>query len=320
MKRRRLIFYALGGLLLLMAATADLFCGHPVTDARVIWLLRLPRIVTALAAGASLALAGAQMQGVLRNPLADPHIMGVSSGAALGAALATMCSTGRSAATGMENALQGMSTAMAAFAGALATALVIMAVSRRFRSASTLLIFGVMLGFIVNALVSILQAGSDAESLKIFYSWSAGSFSTATWPQIAVMTFTLILGGATAYGGRKGLDIILFGDEYAQMAGADPGRIRLRALLSSCILTSSVTAFCGPIGFAGIVAPHIARSLCRTSAHRTVLPASLLTGCIISLTADLISQLSPAPLPIAGTMATVGIPVILYMLLKRPML
>lgn len=318
MKRRRFIsFMLIGTFILMITASVDLFFGSASADRQVLWLLRIPRIITAIIAGAALSVAGAQMQSILRNPLADPHIMGVSSGAALGAAAATMWSSGRwQAAT---EALQGISVAAAAFVGAFVTALVILAVSRRFRSASGLLIFGVMLGFIVNAVVAILQVSSDAESLRIFYSWSAGSFSTSTWLQIAVMAAALIIGTGVAYKGRKGLDIILFGDEFARMAGAGTGVIRLRALLSSSILTAAVTAFCGPLGFAGIVAPHIARTLCGTSVHSKIIPASMLTGSVISLTADLISRLSPTPLPTASTMAIVGIPIILYILLKKPL-
>lgn len=311
MKRKRdLIFFisALTGIAALLAA--DLLCGVAGADAEVIRFLRLPRAVTAVMAGAALALAGTQMQSILRNPLADPHIMGVSSGAALGAALATMWGKAGTAA--------GLTTAGAAFIGASATAVLIMAISRRFRSADTLLIFGVMLGFIVNALISILQFSSDGESLKTFYSWSAGSFSTTTWGQTAIIGAALLVGLALSIRAHKGMDLILFGDEFAEMAGADTGRIRITAMLGSCILTAAVTAFCGPIGFVGIVAPHMARGILKTSAHMRILPASLLTGAFISLGADLISQLAPSPLPVASTMAVIGIPVILYILLKRP--
>lgn len=308
-QRRELIFFisALAGIAALMAA--ELSCGAAGADAEVIRLLRLPRAATAVLAGAALSLAGAQMQSVLRNPLADPHIMGVSSGAALGAALATMWSN--------AGTTTGLTTAGAAFMGAAATATLIMIISRRLRSADTLLIFGVMLGFIVNAIISILQFSSDGESLKTFYSWSAGSFSTTTWGHTAIIGAALLAGLALSIRAHKGLDIILFGDEFAEMAGADTGKIRITAMLGSCILTAAVTAFCGPIGFVGIVSPHIARGILKTSAHIHILPASVLTGAFISLGADLISHLAPSPLPTASTMAVIGIPAILYILLKK---
>ena len=137
-------------------------------------------------------------------------------------------------------------------------------------------------------------------------------------PQIAVIGIVLAIGFMLAFRERKGLNIILFGDEYARMSGADTGKIRVTAILSCCLVTAAVTAFCGPLGFAGIVAPHIARAMTGTSSHRVILPVSLLTGSVITLGADLISQLSPAPLPVSGTMALIGIPFILYILLKRP--
>ncbi len=308
MNRRRHIVAGIAGLAILVAlAAADLFYGG-AADSQVLRLLRAPRVATALLAGAALALSGTQMQSIFRNPLADPHIMGVSAGASLGAAIATM-----SALTA-----GGLSIVLSASIGAMASALIILLASKKFHSASTLLIFGIMLGFIVNALVAILQFSTDAESLKIFYSWSAGSFSTTTWSDIITLAIALLAGTALATAGRKGLDIILFGDEFAQMAGAKVGNIRLTALLSCCIMTGAVTAFCGPLGFVGITAPHIARWMFGTSSHKVIIPASILTGSIISIAADLISQLSPSPLPTASTMALVGIPVILYILIGKP--
>lgn len=309
MKRCRNIVAAIIGLAVLTAlAAADLLCGG-AADRQVLHLLRAPRVATALLAGAALALSGTQMQSIFRNPLADPHIMGVSAGASLGAAIATMSAISPSG---------GLSVALAASVGAMASALIILLASKKFHSASTLLIFGIMLGFIVNALVAILQFSTDAESLKIFYSWSAGSFSTTTWSDIITLAIAVLIGTALAIAGRKGLDIILFGDEFAQMAGAKVGNIRLTALLSCCIMTGAVTAFCGPLGFVGITAPHIARWMFGTSSHKVIIPASILTGGIISIAADLISQLSPSPLPTASTMALVGIPVILYILIGKP--
>ena len=314
MKSGKHIWFTISGAVILtLLALTDLLWGGSLrlSDPNIIWQLRAPRVVTAIIAGASLALAGSQMQSILSNPLADPHIMGVSSGASLGAAIATMWIGSGSFI------FNGLSITLAAFIGASASAFVILAASRKFRSAGTLLIFGVMLGFIVNAIVSILQFSSDAESLKTFYSWSSGSFSHTVWFQIGIAATILLIGFIIAYRTRKGLDIILFGDEYAQMSGADPGMIRLRSLLSCCLLTAAVTAFCGPIGFVGIVAPHIARATTGSSAHHIILPPAMLTGATISLVADLISQLSPAPLPVASTMALVGIPVILYIMLKK---
>ena len=304
----------IGGIVLLMLlAAADLYCGG-AAEAEVLLHLRTPRVLTALLAGAALALAGAQMQSALRNPLADPHIMGVSAGASLGAASATMLSI--HATSLLPPLIQDLTLTGAAFAGAILTSFIILAASRRFRTASALLIFGVMLGFLVNAIVSILQFSTNAESLKIFYSWSAGSFSNSGWSEIAILAIVLLLGYILATRNSKGLDIILFGDEFATMAGAPVHKIRFTSILSCCLTTAAVTAFCGPIGFAGIVAPHIARGIFKTSSHRVILPASLLTGAITAMGADLLSRATSSPLPIASSMAMIGVPVIIYILIK----
>ena len=307
-KRRHILFLTISTALLITICLADLTWGGPA-DAEVMRHLRLPRMATALLAGAAMALSGSQMQSIFRNPLADPHIMGISSGAALGAALTTMYAGGT---------LGGASIALSASVGAAGAAAIILYASGRFRNASILLIFGVMLGFIITAVVSILQFSSDAESLKIFYSWSAGSFSNTTWTETAIIAGTLAAGLAIALYNHKGLDLILFGDEFTELSGGNPSKIRLSALLSCSLMTGAVTAFCGPLGFVGIIGPHIAKALLGTSAHKAVLPASMLAGGLIGVCADLISRMSPAPMPVASTMSLLGIPVILYIMLKRP--
>jgi iron complex transport system permease protein len=251
------------------------------------------------------------MQSIFRNPLADPHIMGISSGASLGAALTTMYAGA---------ALAGVPIAISASIGAAAAAAVILYASKKFSNASVLLIFGVMLGFIVTAAVTVLQFSSDAESLKSYYSWSAGSFSNTTWTETGIIAGTLVLGLIIALRNHKGLDLILFGDEFTELSGGKPYKIRLRALLSCSLITGAVTAFCGPLGFVGIIGPHIAKALLGTSSHRAVLPASVLTGGLIGVCADLISRMTPSPMPVASTMALLGIPVILYIMLKKPSL
>lgn len=305
-KAKKGVIWAAGIVTLAILAVSDLLIHGPAADASILWMLRLPRIITAIAAGGALALSGAQMQSILGNPLADPHIMGISAGAVLGAAIATM-----------SGWASGLPIASAAFAGALITSMIILTASRRLAGAGTLLIFGVMLGFIANAIVSIIQFSTDAESLKIFYSWSAGSFSTTGWNDIAIILISISAGYSMATYNKKGLDIILFGDEFATMAGADVRRIRLLSIIGCSLMTGAVTAFCGPLGFVGIVAPHIARALFRTSSHSTVLPASLLTGAVTGIGADLIAQIPGSPVPVSSTMAIIGVPVIIYIMVKK---
>lgn len=308
--RRHIIYMASIITMLILIGIADvMWGGHANKD--IMLHLRLPRMVTALLAGAAMALSGSQMQSIFRNPLADPHIMGISSGAALGAAITTMYA-------GVS--LGGAPIAISAAIGAGAAASVILYASRKFSNASVLLIFGVMLGFIVTAAVTVLQFSSDAESLKTYYSWSAGSFSNTTWAETSIIAGALVLGLIISLRNQKGLDLILFGDEFTELSGGNPSKIRLFALVSCSLMTGAVTAFCGPLGFVGIIGPHIAKALLGTSSHRSVLPASLLTGGFIGVCADLISRMTPSPMPVASTMALLGIPVILYIMLKKPSL
>jgi len=302
-------------LVALLLAAADLCIGDiPLgqMDSDVFLKLRLPRMLSALLAGASLSLAGLQMQSIFRNPLADPHIMGVSAGAGTGAAVATLL-----VGTAVPAALSGMTIAAAAFVGAILTSLLVMAVATRLRGASALLLFGVMLGFVFSAITSILEYSANAESLKAFYSWSAGSFSGNRISEIGVMAAAFVIALILAIINHKGLDIALFGDEYAALTGTDIKRVRNVAMVGSCLVAGSVTAFCGPLGFVGIVAPHIARAVLSSSVHSKVIPATVGVGVILSMLADILSQTTPSPLPVGSTMAIIGIPIILFILLKR---
>ncbi len=313
------IYFMIGILIISGISFIDLICGDinlVVNDLfqegslsnRVLFQLRLPRVLTASLAGAALALSGLQMQSIFRNPLADPHIMGISSGASLGAALVTMVG----ASTPL---LMGLGTASAAFAGAAASACVIIAASRRC-SSSTLLIFGIMMSFAVNALVSIVQFSSSEEGLKLFYSWSAGSFARNSYAEVMMMLIAFAVGCVLCAMNSKGLNIILFGDEFARHAGASPERIRSLAMVSCCLLTGVVTAFCGPLGFVGIISPHIARWIFKTSSHRSLIIGSAIIGASISLGADLMIQLSSIPLPAGSVMAIIGTPFVLAIMSK----
>ena len=306
--------YLPGTFLLIVLLGLDLCIGgssFSLASGAILWKLRVPRALTAVIAGGALAASGAQMQAVFRNPLADPHIMGVSGGAGLGAAIATMA-LGTSAAF-----FTGFTVAVAAFLGAFVAAALVVAVSARFRSATTLLVFGVMLGFIFSALSSVLQYTAGEESLKLFYSWMAGSFSGCRYVEVALMAGALVLGLVLAICNGKGLDIILFGEEYATLSGASTRRILILSMLSCCLMTGTVTAFCGPLGFVGIVAPHLARRITGSSVHRQVLPCSLATGATLTLAADILANLWPIPLPVGSTLALIGIPLILTLLLRQ---
>lgn len=307
-----------GAILLLVLSLADLCCGalsyEEMAESgllrEIMLSIRIPRLLTAVVAGASMALAGAQMQAIFRNPLADPHIMGISAGAGTGAAVATVCASAVAVRSG------GLLLASSAFLGAMIPSAVITAVSSRVRSGSTLLLFGVMLGFIFSAVSSLIAYGASQESLKVFYSWTAGSFGGKSYGNILLMGCALLTGLVLALLNGKGLDIILFGDEYAVLAGASVRRIRSMAICGSCILTGAVTAFCGPIGFVGMTAPHIIRMAGGSSVHGKLLPACTTGGACMTVLADIISLIWRTPVPVGSTMALLAVPLVIYVLIK----
>ncbi len=319
--KRNILFCTIVLAALLILSAADLLCGdipfREMADESVrrdiLAGVRIPRILTAILTGAALALSGTQMQAIFRNPLADPHIMGVSAGAGTGAAAATIVLSG----TGIHMAAGSLTVAASAFAGAAATSLLIILISGKIRSGNTLLLFGVMLGFIFNAMTSIIAWSASEESLKIFYSWSAGSFSGNRTVEVQILALLFIVSLAISALNGKGLDLILFGDEYSELSGASVKRIRFMSMLSCCLATSAATAFCGPIGFVGIIAPHIARWATGSSAHLKILPGSALCGAAIAVLADLLSVIGGRPLPAGSTMAIIGIPVIFYILFGK---
>ena len=309
------------GYLLLLAACCllDLLTGNGLglPAGAILWKLRLPRMLTALVAGSALGLAGAQMQAIFRNPLADPHIMGVSGGAGLGAAIAALTVTSLTAgvsAGGLSALSGGITLVAAAFLGALLTGLLVVAVSARVSSTGTLLLVGVMLGFILSAISSVLQYSAGEESLKLFYSWMAGSFSSVRYQDLVLMAATLLAGMILALSQAKSLDLVLFGDTFASTSGVPLKRLRLVTMLGCSLMTGAVTAFCGPIGFAGIAAPHLARKALGTSRHLAVLPASMTTGACLALLGDILAHIGPTPLPVGSTLAIVGIPLIVWLL------
>ena len=263
-------------------------------------------MLTAVLAGGSLALAGAQMQALFRNPLADPHIMGVSGGAGLGAAIAAL-------AIGTS----GVSMVSAAFIGAFLTGLLIVWVSSRIHSTGTLLLVGVMLGFIFSAVSSVLQYRAGEESLKLLYSWMAGSFQGVGPIGVAVIGGAFVIGLVCTVCSMKGLDLMLFGESYAGSAGVPLRRLRFVAMIGCALMTGAVTAYCGPLGFVGIAAPHIVRKIMGTSAHKTVLPLSPVAGACLALVADIIAHLGSSPLPVGSTLALVGIPLVIVLLWKN---
>ena len=303
----------------LSAITHALFHPAGVDDVTVIlYRFRLPRLWTAVLAGVALSVSGLLMQTTFRNPLAGPYILGISAGASLGVAILVLgLSSFFSFVTGSLAA--NISITVAAIAGALGVLLLIMAVSLRVRDIMTILILGIMFGSAVSALVAILQYFSNETMLKVFVVWTMGSLANVTGTQSLLLTLLTGTGVLFALLLTKQLNTLLMGESYAHSVGMDIRRTRLFIFGVTGILAGSVTAFCGPIGFVGIVVPHLARIALRTSDMRSVLPATLLLGASLLLLGDILSHLpgEGGVLPINAVTAVLGIPLIIWMILQR---
>ncbi len=276
---------------------------------------RLPRLITAVAAGAALALSGLIMQTVFRNPLAGPFVLGVSSGAGLAVALQVLLVAGTAA---FFSPLLHASTLVAATIGSAATLMLVVAVSRFIAQPSALLILGLLFGYAANAVIQIIGSRAEAEALQRYVAWTYGSFDN---PQTAYALFlgALTVGTAVVMSVRgKRLDALLLGKRYAGSMGIPVQRNRQALLLVSGALAGIATALCGPIGFIGITSPHIARAYLQRSDHRIVSVTTALTGSLLAIAADLVSHLpgSGGIIPVNAVTALIGVPVVVLVLLR----
>lgn len=325
--KRRTSYFIVCAVLLAVVFAADLVLGSAglgleelfSTDVGrdILFSFRLPKALVAMVCGAALAVCGLQMQTLFRNPLADPYILGVSSGAGLGVALYLMGTSLLGSSKSML--VNSLGSAGAALAGALLVTLLLLYVSGRVKGSLTLLVFGVMIGFIASAMVNLLQYASNAHSLKAYVLWTMGSFAALDGIQITVLFVLVALGLILAVWNIKDLNALLPGEEYAAAVGLNIKRIRTRILISTTLLSGAVTAFCGPVGFLGIAVPHIARFIFRNADHRVLLPSSALLGAVLTVFADTLSELpgTGSVIPINTVAALLGIPVIIAILLRR---
>jgi len=292
-----------------------LFTGQSSTEqwVTIVRVFRLPKAITAILAGIALSVSGLQMQTVFRNPLAGPYVLGISAGASLGVAFMMM-------GVGMMTGQAGnWIIVLAAFLGASAVLFLIFLVSLRIKDVMTILILGIMFGTITSSFISILQYFSNESVLKSFTVWTMGSLNGVTMEQLKVLAPCVLFGLAISVFTVKSLNTMLLGENYARSLGVNIIASRLLIFFCTGILAGSVTAFCGPIGFVGIAVPHICRILFRTSDQRVLLVGCVLTGAIVMLVSDLISQLpgNGILLPINSVTAFIGIPVIVWIIVRN---
>lgn len=287
----------------------------------IVVIFRLPRAITACLAGAGLAVCGLQMQTLFHNPLAGPSILGIGSGASLGVALVVLTVTTTDASMFLDGlGLVGEAAmVLAAGAGSAAVLFLVLAASRRVKSVVTLLILGLLFGYATNAIVSILMHFSISERIQAYISWTFGSFSGTTWRQLYIFIPIALSTMFVIQLSRKPLNGLLLGETYAHSMGLNVRRTRRILIATTAVLTGTITAFCGPIGFLGVAVPHLARSILSTSDHRALLPASALLGALLALFADLIAHLpgSGSVLPLNAVTALIGAPVVGWVILRR---
>ena len=286
----------------------------------IIWKSRLPQALTAIVAGAGLAVSGLQMQTVFRNPLAGPSVLGISNGSALGVAFVVLLS-GKLGGVALSRLGYFGDAAMsiAAIVGALAVMLLIMWISQKVKGNVTLLIIGVMIGYLANAIIGVLKFLAPEEDVKSFVVWGLGSFSRVSGDEMILFVVLMCVLLPLACLLVKSMNLLLLGDRYAANLGLNIRRSRLLVIMSSGVLVAIVTAYCGPIMFIGLAVPHLARTIFRTSDHRILMPATMLCGAALALFCNFVARMPgfEGALPVNSVTALVGAPVIAAVLFRR---
>ncbi len=286
----------------------------------IVWSSRVPQALTALVAGAGLAVSGLQMQTVFRNPLAGPSVLGISNGASLGVACVVLLSGSLGGVALSRLGYMGdVAMSVAAIIGSLAVMGLILWVASRVRGNVTLLIIGVMIGYLATAIIGVLKYFSAEEDIKAYVVWGLGSFARVSGDQmvlfVVLMSILLPLSMLTV----KSMNVYLLGDAYARNLGLNIRRARFMLIVCSGTLVAIVTAYCGPIMFIGLAVPHLARALFRSSDHRVLMPATMLAGSVLALLCSLIARMPgfEGALPVNSVTALVGAPVIASVLFRR---
>ena len=279
---------------------------------------RLPQAITATLCGAALAVSGLMLQTAFRNPLAGPSVFGVNSGAGLGVAL-VMLFLGGGLSVGSVSITGFAAILLAAFVGAMTVMAIIFFFSTLVRNSVMLLIIGIMIGYISNSAISLLNFFATDEGVKSYMVWGMGSFggvSMANMPVFAIVTIAGLFGALLLI---KPLNALMLGDRYAENLGVNIMRVRNWLLIVTGVLTAITTAFCGPVAFIGLAVPHIARLLLTTDNHRQLLPATLLCGSVVALVCNLICYLpgESGVIPLNAVTPLIGAPVIIYVIARK---
>ena len=284
----------------------------------IVWNYRIPKAFTAILVGSGLALSGLLMQTLFRNPLAGPFVLGISSGASLGAALLIM---GASMFSGLFSfgIVNDVSLAVASSVGSFLVLMVVVVVAYRIKDTMALLIIGLMFGSITAAIVSVLSYFTDAEKLQQYVYWSFGSVGNLSWQQLLLLLVIIVLGVLLSIISIKPLNSLLLGENYARSLGVNLKKSRYIIIIATGLLAGGITAYAGPIAFIGLAVPHLTRQIFNTTDHKVLVPAVLVYGAILMLICDTIAQLptSANVLPINAITSIVGAPVVIWLLVRK---
>lgn len=284
----------------------------------IVWEARLPQALTALLAGSALAVCGLLLQTAFRNPLAGASVLGVNSGAGLGVAVVMLLLGGSITAAGFS--FSGFfSILLGAFAGAMAVMALILFFSTLVRSHVMLLIIGLMVGYLVSSVVSLLNFLATAEGMQSYMVWGMGNFGGVSLRQMPAFAAVVLLGLAGALLLIKPLNALLLGERYAENLGVRVRRVRHALLAVVGVLTAVTTAFCGPVLFIDLAVPHIARLLLGTANHRILLPATLLAGGAVALACNLLCLLpgEAGLIPLNAVTPLIGAPIVIYVIVSQ---
>lgn len=293
---------------------------EPVAWQNIIWKSRMPQALTALVAGAGLSIGGLQMQTIFRNPLAGPSVLGISSGASMGVAFVVLLS-GSIGGTALSHLglIGELALSVAAIAGALSIMALIVFASSKVKGNVTLLIIGVMIGYLANAVIGVLKFFSVEEDIKAYVIWGLGSFSRVSGNQVTLFISIMAVIIPLSFLLVKSLNLLMLGDGYARNLGLNIKRARVLVITCSGVLTAIVTAYCGPIIFLGLAVPHLCRAIFQTSDHRILMPAAMLIGASMALACNLIARMPgfEGALPVNSVTALVGAPVVASVLFRK---
>ena len=289
---------------------------HDITDTNgfIVWNIRIPRALGAVLGGAYLSVAGLLLQVFFSNPIVGPFILGISSGATLMVSIVML--TGIS--LGFTNFIPFL-TSISGLAGAYATMAVIIVIAAKVKKGVTLLIAGLMMGYLCHAVTSILVVFAEQQKIKGFVLWQLGSFSGLKWTEIELLSVTGGLILILVYSLSKSLNVFLSGETYALTMGLNLRLFRFLIIFCACALAGMVTASAGPVAFIGLAVPHMARLCFSTSDNRILIPGTILTGAVVTVLCDLAARqiFSPVELPISAITAFFGAPVVIGLLMKK---